>query len=165
MSRPLSLAARRAAFAQETDSDFILLCTISHPDLEEPIRVANDIVPEDADRNRIITSRGGDFVCYPYEVDLPADDGESVSRVTIVIDNVDRDVVKSLRTIQGPCDVALEVVLSANPDLVEAGPFDMTLVSVDYDAVTVSGELAFEDILTTAFPGDAYTPDAYPGLH
>jgi len=162
--RSLSATARQAAFAQETDTVWVLLCTISHLALDEPIRVANDLVPATATGERVLISRGESFVCYPFAVDLPADDGDSVSRVTIVIDNVDREIIRKLRSIQGPCQVALEVVLSSTPDLVEAGPFVMTLVAADYDALTISGELAFEDILTLPFPGDSYSPADYPGL-
>lgn len=162
--RSLSETARQAAFAQESEAAWILLCTISHASLEQPIRVANDLMPTNANGESVLVSRGEPFVCYPFSVDLPADDGDSVSRVTIVIDNVDREIIQKLRSIQGPCQVALEVVLSRTPDLVEAGPFVMTLVAADYDALTISGELAFEDILSLPFPGDSYSPADYPGL-
>lgn len=160
----LSAAARQAAFAQETGAAWLLLCTISHPSLADAIRVTNDLVPTTAAGDRVLISRGREYVCYPFTVDLPADDGDSVSRVTLVIDNVDREIVRTLRSIQGPCQVSLEVVLSSAPDLVEAGPFVMTLIAADYDALTISGELAFEDILSLPFPGDSYSPADYPGL-
>ena len=63
-----------------------------------------------------------------------------------------------------PLAVALEVVLAASPDTVEAGPFNMTLVSAEYDAFVVTGELAFEDVLNEPFPGHSYIPSEYPGL-
>jgi len=165
MSRPVSGLARRAMFAQETSEVFTLLCTIDHAELAEPIRVASDVVPEDVNGARLIPSRGNDFVCYPYEVDLPADDGESISQVTITIDNVDREIIRKLRAIHSPCAVTLEVVLTSSPDTVEAGPFEMTLKAVEYDALTISGTLAFEDFLTQAYPADTYNPADYPGVH
>ena len=163
--RTLSATALRAAFRQETDSVFLLMLTLSHPGLAAPIRVVNDLVPEDINRARVIMSRGHQFVCYPFQVDLPSDDGESISRVTLQIDNVDREIIRTLRATQGACAVTLEVVLAEHPDLVEAGPYNMSLISVDYDAVTILGELAYEDILGQKYPSDAYTPDDYPGLH
>jgi len=165
VSRQLSQAARRAVFAQETEEVFTLLATISHDELAEPIRVANDVVPEDANGARLIPSRGANFVCYPFDVDLPADDGESISQVTITIDNVDREIIQKLRAIHSPCAVRLEVVLTSSPDIVEAGPFEMTLKQVEYDALVISGTLAFEDFLTQAFPADTYNPADYPGVH
>ena len=77
---------------------------------------------------------------------------------------MDREIVKSLRAIQAPLSVALEVVMASSPDTVEAGPFNMTLVAAEYDALTVAGELAFEDVLNEPFPGHSYIPSEYPGL-
>jgi hypothetical protein len=72
--------------------------------------------------------------------------------------------VKSLRTVSSPLAVELEVVMASSPDIVEAGPFNMALVTAEYDALTVNGELAFEDVLNEPFPGHAYVPGDYPGL-
>ncbi len=156
MSRTLSQAARQAVNAQETDEVFLLLLTLDHEDLAVPIRVVNNT--ED------VVSRGDTFIAYPFEIALPDEDPDSVARVTLRIDNVDREIVKNLRAISSPLSVGLEVVMAASPDTVEAGPFNMTLVSAEYDALTVTGELAFEDVLNEPFPGHSYVPSEYPGL-
>lgn len=156
MSRSLSLAARRAVNAQETAEVFLLLLTLDHPDLAEPIRVVNNLEP--------IISRGHSFVAYPFEIALPDEDPDTVARVTLRIDNVDREIVRSLRSITSPLSVSLEVVMAASPDTVEAGPFNMTLAAAEYDALTVTGELAFEDVLNEPFPGHSYVPGEYPGI-
>ena len=41
MARDVSLTARQAIYAQETDEAFIVLLTIDHAELSDPIRVAN----------------------------------------------------------------------------------------------------------------------------
>lgn len=164
MPRNLSPAARRAMFAQESDSVWCLLVTLSHPALAKPIRVVNDIVPADENGDMYVMSRGEKFVCYPFEVDLPADDGESVSQVSISIDNVDREIVDNLRAIKTPPTVALEVGLAESPDVIEAGPYTMSLVSAEYDALAITGELAFEPILSASAVSGRYTPAEYPGL-
>ena len=151
-----SQAARQAINAEATEQVFLLLLNIDHEDLAEPIRVVNNT--ED------ITSRGDLYAAYPFEIALPGEDPESVARVSLRIDNVDRQIVQSLRAVQAPLAVALEVVLAASADTVEAGPFNMTLVSAEYDAFVVTGELAFEDVLNEPFPGHSYIPSEYPGL-
>ena len=156
MSRTLSQAARRAVNAQETDAVFLLLLTLDHEDLAEPIRVVNN--------TQDVASRGDTYIAYPFEITLPDEDPESVTRVTLRIDNVDREIVKNLRATTSPLSVGLEVVIAASPDTLEAGPFKMTLVSAEYDALTVTGELAFEDVLNEPFPGHSYVPSEYPGL-
>jgi hypothetical protein len=55
-------------------------------------------------------------------------------------------------------------VLADTPDMVEAGPFAMTLSEADYDAGQVTGILVFEDILSEPFPGDSFIPSTHPGL-
>lgn len=156
MPRALSLAARRSLTAETTDELWLLLLTIEAEGLSEPIRVVND--RED------LFSRGQRFLAYPFEIDLPGDDGETVARVTLRIDNVDRRIVEPIRTATGLPAVTLEVVRRAEPDAVEAGPFVMAIVEARADALTVEAECVFEDVLSAAFPAGQYTPADYPGL-
>lgn len=156
MSRPVSAAAKRAMFAQETEEAFLMLLTLDHDDLAVPIRVVNNSVD--------IPSRGENFIAFPFVVDLPSDGDDGVSQVTLQIDNVDREIVDSLRAISTAPTVTLEVVMGSTPDVVEAGPFDMTLVEADYDILVVRGLLVFEDILNEPYPAERFTPDKYPAL-
>lgn len=156
MPRALSLAAKQSLTAQETAEIWLLLLTIDAVGLAAPIRVVND--------RQNVTSRGNEFVGYPFEIDLPGDSAETVQRVTLRIDNVDRVIVASLRLVQEPPTVTLEVIRRADPDTVECGPFVMTLAEARYDAQTVEGECVFEDVLNAAFPAHTYNPADYPGL-
>ena len=61
MSRTLSQAARQAINAEATEQVFLLLLTIDHEDLAEPIRVVNN--------TETITSRGELYVAYPFVVE------------------------------------------------------------------------------------------------
>jgi hypothetical protein len=152
----VSSRARKALFAQETDEVFLPLLTITHASLTTPIRVVHN--PQN------ITSRGNLFVGYPFDMELPPADPDQPPRLRLTIDNIDRDIVASLRTLSTPPGVTLEVVLAATPDTVEAGPYVMTLTGVDYDALTITGDLAAEDVLAEPYPGDAFTPAKFPGL-
>lgn len=156
MSRPLSSTALKAAFASETGELWLTLFTVDHPQLTEPIRVVCD--------THDIVSRGDTYIGCPFQFDLPADDGESVPRVTVRIDNVDRQIVANLRAVSSSPTVTMEVILASQPDVLEAGPFVMTMKTATYDALVVEGELGFEDVLTTAYPADTYTPSLAPGL-
>jgi Domain of unknown function (DUF1833) len=152
-----SQALIAAVFKQETDEAFIPLLTIAHPDLEEgPIHVCLNSVD--------IISRGDTYIAYPFEIDLPNQDPEQPSRVTLTIDNVDRNIVAALRELEGAPTVTLEVVLASDPDIVEAGPHGFTLRNANYDILQIDGELAFEDILNEPFPAESFTPATHPGL-
>jgi hypothetical protein len=156
VSRTVSAAARQAVNAQNTDEVFLLLLSLDHDELAEPVRVVNN--------TENITSRGNLFVAYPFEVNLPDEDPDQLARVQLRIDNVDRVIIDSLRAITDPVTVSLEVIMASSPDTVEAGPFSMSLVSASYDTLLVTGDLVFEDVLNEPFPGGTYIPSDYPGL-
>lgn len=154
--RTLSSAAQAAITAAQTGEAFLVLLALSHPQLAAPIRVTSDAVA---------TVSGGDtFSPFPFTVQLPAERGDRLAGATLVIDNVDRSVVTALRSIGSGPTVTLKVVLASSPNTVEAGPFVYTLKNAKYDALTVEGELAFEDILNEAFPGASFVPFSHPGL-
>lgn len=156
MSRTLSLAARQALTAAETDELFLICLTIGDGYLPAAIRVVNDTLPLDR--------AAGTFLAFPFEVDLPDDDAETLKNVKLRIDNVDRSIVASLRGIQRVLPVVVEVVRRAEPDVVEAGPFALSLLSATYDALVVEGDLGFEDVLNAKFPADDFSPASHPGL-
>lgn len=156
--RTVSPAALRAMLAQETGEVFLICLTINHPTFTTPYLLVND--------QRPLTRTAGIFESFAFDVALPAEQDDQVPQVTLTIDNLDRKVLQSIRTIGAPRpSVALEVVLASTPNTVEAGPFNFAILSVTYDAMTIQGVLGFEDdLLNTAFPGDTYTPTNSQGL-
>jgi hypothetical protein len=154
--RSLSLTARLAINAQETDQVFLLLLTISHAGLAAPIRVAHN--------SQDVVSRGETFLAFPFQITLPADRDDQLSKVQLTIDNIDRQLVQAVRTLDSPPSVALEVVLASSPDDLEAGPFGFTLLDAGYDALTVTGALGYEDVLNEPYPGGTFTPNLFPGM-
>lgn len=153
---PLSAKATAALFAQETAEVFLVLLTVEHQDLAEPIRVVNNT--ED------ITSRGHLFVGWPFEVTLPDSDPQQVSRATLRIDNVDRQITAAIRGLTSSPTLTFEVIMASTPDVVEVSFGNMQLESVQYDALEISGELTYENVLIEPYPGDSFTPQNFPGL-
>lgn len=151
----LSAPALAAAFAQETGEAYLFILEISHPSLSEPIRITNN--------HEAVVSNGNTYTPLNFEIDIP-DQGEDVPNVTVKIDNVDRVIVDNIRAINSPPTFSLSVVLSSTPDIIEAGPFEMRLSDVEYDAFVVSGRLMFEDILTEPYPAGSFNPPSFPGL-
>lgn len=157
MPRTLSDAARTSLFAAETDKVWLVLLTIDHVSLATPIRVVRD--------ERDLVSRGNTFVGFPFDIDLPLDAAGQVSSVPLSIDNVDRTITDAIRAMgSDACSITLEVVVHDSPDVVEAGPFLMTMVEVDGDAMRITGTLSFENILAEPFPARSFTPASHPGL-
>src|SRR5512134_883732 len=125
MPRTLSAAAKAAIHAAQTAQVFLMLLTISHPSIVA-LRLVNDM--------QDITSRGNLYQRFPFALTLPDESDDRLATVQLSVDNVDRQIVQAVRTIQSPATATLEVILASAPDVVEAGPFDFTLRSVEYDA-------------------------------
>ena len=131
-------------YAQETEEVFVLLLEVSTTG--EPIRVALDsenldtkLTVDGTDTHSTAVTFAGGY----FGIELPEEAGENISTVRLTIDNVDRAIVAAIRS---------------------AGPYYLTLESASYDAMTVTGELAFEDVTNRRYPAHEYTPSNTPGL-
>lgn len=157
MPRALSDRMVRAAMAQQTGEALVCLLTLAHDSFAAPIRVT------DAGQN--LTSRGLEFQQFPFFPSFPRDTEDAPPRVKLTVCGVSREIVRALREIpSGLVRVTIEVVLLDTPDVVEYGPLEFDLAEVRYDAFTIEGTLAFENILNEPFPGDAMTPGRFPAL-
>jgi hypothetical protein len=155
MSRALSSRAIASGNAQQTSEVWLVLLTISHPDLLEPVRVVNN--------NENITSRGNEFIAFPFEIDLPGEDPDMPSKARLRIDNLDRRIVNIIRSITSPPSISLEVILASYPDVVEIGFEGLVMREVEYDAQAVTGDLVYESIFTEPITS-TMTPSRFPGL-
>jgi len=161
--RTVTASAAQAMFASMTSDAFYLLLTINHSSLPAPIRIynANEF---DNGVPKILVSRGYSFVAFPFNITLPEEGSDSPPQVTLSICNVDRSITNALRSIATRMSVTLEVVLSESVSTVEAGPFTMKMVNVTYDALTISGTLTYDSILSESFPKNRMDVTLFPGL-
>lgn len=154
--RQQSAAAVNAMLSQETDEVFLSCLRIEHPELPEPLCFVNS-------RENLVHNNE-QYFGFPFRIDLPDDDAESLPEISLTIDNVDRQIVEVLRGISSPPTVSHFVVMAGTPDEIEAGPFDMTLREADYNSTTVTGKLVWEDFLNLKYPAHDYAPANFPGL-
>jgi hypothetical protein len=156
MPRTLSAAATAAIHAQETGEVFLFLITIAHESFTPTLRFVNNTVS--------ITSRGEVYEAWPFALNLPDEREEAIPTVQIAIDNIDRRIMEGIRALPTAPTINLEIVLASSPDTVEAGPFPFTLRGVEYDALVITGTLAYEDILNEPAMAFSFTPRYFPGL-
>ena len=156
MSRTLSLSARQALFSAETGDAFLILLTLSHPSLIDPIRVSSDAVDT--------LSRTLLFTAFPFDLVIPDDTQGTGPRARLVIDNIDRSIVSALRGITSAPSALIEIVRTADPDTVEASFPDFKLTNVVYDALSVSGDLTVEDFTAEPWPQAVFSPANFPGM-
>lgn len=156
MSRDLTSLTRQAIYAAETGDAFLILLTIDHDDLEQPIRVTSDAVETE--------SRGDTFTPFPFDLILPDDLDDRSPRARLVIDNIDRQIVMAVRNLSSSPNVLIEIVRAADADTVEAQFVDFKLTTVAYDVHKVEGNLTIEDFTAEPFPAAVFSPSLFPGL-
>lgn len=153
--RNLSPVAVASMMAQETGEVWLVLLTIEHGALSEPIRVVNNL--ED------IASNGNNFIGCPFEIELPGQDTQRASAARLRIDNVDREIVNSVRAITTPAEVTIQIILASQPDTIEVQYDGLVLRNVQWDGAFVTGDLVAEDIFSEPIC-TMMTPSAFPGL-
>lgn len=152
-------------YAQETESVFIVLLTLSSDDLAEDILIASDpyeLLPTANVRG--VVSNGLEYIFIPFEITLPKDDSTGVVTAGITIDNVARDVIDQARSVRSPINVRIQVVLSDDVDAVELDYDYFKLTNVRYTTTTVTGQLTLDYWELEPFPSGRFTPSYFPGL-
>lgn len=172
--RRLSLNARMMQDDLVSDQIYVVLIEIDHPELPRPIRLSTD----NADRIQAdppiygtrSSWRGANPITDPYlwivaSALLPGDQDDTPAAATIALENLDREMVRLVRSFTAPATVAMAVVLAATPDQVEAEWTDLRIVSADTDAGEVLLSISREQIEMEYFPSGRMTRDRFPGLH
>jgi len=156
MSRNLSLTTLRAIHGQETQEVFIVLLTIDHDDLVAPIRVCGNDVD--------MISRGESFLAYPFELKLPDDNDNQAPRAHLTIDNVGQQIIQTIRLIRSAPTVLIEIIRAADADIIEAQFPDFKFVNIQYNALTIQGDLTVENFTAEPFPAGQFTPSEFPSM-
>lgn len=156
MSRTTSAALKAALYAAECTDEFIVLLTLDHADLEEPIRVNSSGVD--------VVSRSNSFLAYPFNLTMPDDTGDRPSRAKLSIDNIDRVIVQTMRELTSAPSMLIEIVRAADLDTVEASFPDFLFVNISYDHLAVEGELTLEEFMNEPYPQGIFSPNYFPGL-
>lgn len=164
MTRRLSNDALAAIFAQETDKVFYQLLTLTPRDEGfEPVYVFNSSETEEGEP-KVIKHNGHDYIAFPFRINVPGEGEDASTELSLSIANVDRSLTETIRKIVKPIDVTLEIVLADHPDIVEAGPWQMTLESVTVDALQIEGSLIVDRFLDEPFTADRMDATIFPAL-
>lgn len=161
MSRTLSPVATESTNDESTAEVWLVLLTIRHPTLVEPIRVVNNF--DDITSADPITHEDREFIGLPFEVALPGEEDDQPVAATIRVDNVDRQIVAALRELTSPPMADIEVVLASQPNVIEIAFYDFTIRVAEYDSLEITAQLTFEQIFTEPVAVDM-TPQRVPGI-
>jgi len=159
VSRNLSPTTEQALYDEETGEVIATLITISHADLNDPIRLT--------DNGEDVTYNGNTYMHFPYRIQLPRDEDEaSGSLAHVEVDAVDRRVVEAIRNISGVPDFDLIVANISDPNspTVEVEWPTFSLANARYDSTSVKGDLVLEVLTEEPFPADKQDPSRFPGM-
>lgn len=171
--RQVSLNARLAQDAADSDEIYVVLVHITHPDIDEPVRLSTDnterLSLEPLMYGTRSTWNGSDPATEPYLFVLastlvPSDLNDAPSAATLILENVDNDIAKVLRSTTRPGNVSIAVVLASSPNLIEAEWTGLRMVSAGGDVSEVRLEISREEIEQERSPGHRMTKDFFPGL-
>jgi hypothetical protein len=152
----LSDKLKKQLYDPVQDDPLLFLVEMTHTGWANPVYYVNN--------NEDIISNGKTYKAMAFELTLPQDDGETLPRIVLEIDNVSLDIIEQIRSVTNPIDVNLIGVLASNPDYVELDYSELSITSITYDAQKISGELIFVDFLNQRIPGNTYSPVTHPGL-
>lgn len=167
MPRMLSLNARRAMTAERTGEVPVVLVTIEHPELPEPIRLSSDPTERLSSEPLIYgtRSRGAEYLFVAMSAPLPSETESAPPNAQIVCDNVDRRIVEMVRSVVSPPPtMTLEICLASDPDTVEEAYEDMVALVADYDVGQVTINLGVESFVSEPYPSVTFNPTRFPGL-
>src|SRR5208283_2793571 len=99
--RSPSATSLTALLAQETGEVFILLATITHPLLANPINICSDTKP--------VISSGVWYAGWSFNIQFPADDVTKPPAVNVTIDNIDPSIGAALQSIVGAVAALIEL--------------------------------------------------------
>ena len=151
-----SNAFKLACLEQNTDEVFLWLLTIEHAASSTVFRLVNNLDP--------ITSRGNEYMAFPFQFVLPEDDGETLPTIQISVDNVSLELIEIIRTYGTGISITSEIILASAPDTVEYAIEDLTLVDATYDKQSLTLTAQIQDLLNQRFPADDFLPRTFSGM-
>ncbi len=172
--RRLSLNQRLAQDAIGSEEIEVALFIIEHPMLDEPVRLSTDNTERLTDDPLAYGTRstwmGSNPITEPFlfviaSAVVPSDLDDAPAAASFVLENVDNDIAKLLRSFTSLATIHMAVVLASSPNLIEAEFQDMKIVSADMDAGEVIIDFSREDIEEEHYPAGRMTKDRFPGLH
>jgi hypothetical protein len=167
MSRTIDADAKAALEAPESADALLAFLTVTHPSLQEPIRVVSDVLD--------YVLGGATYLGLPFEFGILTDI-EGPPQTELRMQNVDQRIGQALLGLNDRAKVTLEIRsssdfdLSQNPRTEIAGGStlyrfaDFDLIDVTVTASDISGRVMLRDYSQEPWPGQRCTQSRMPGL-
>jgi hypothetical protein len=162
----IPLSVRSAMYAEHSWECEVALVTITHADLDAPVRVSSDPTTRlSTEPLRYGTSsRGEEYEHVLMSAIVPDDRKGTPPRVALVLENVGFDVVEVAQSFTDPAIATIELVLASAPDTVIQAYRGLRIVRCTFDEATATFDLSREPFVSEPF-GARQTKNFFPGLH
>ncbi len=167
MERVIAQSLRREIDRQESGEELLVFLTITHPTMDEIIRVVTD--PEN------FTYGGEEYIGFLFDIEFLSD-SDRFPETRLVIQNVDERIGKAIKDLIDPPRVKIEAIPLSEFDTsviprVPLGTPEVAyladklfLIDVEIDALQVSGRLVNWNYSQEVWPGTRATQNRCPGL-
>ncbi len=162
----IPLTVRSAMYAEHSEECEVALVTITHPDLDAPVRVSSDPTERlSVEPLRYGTRSGGnEFEFVMMSAIVPDDRKGTPPRVALVFENVGFDVVEVAQSFTDPATASIELVLASAPNLVIQAYRGLRIVRCTIDESSATFDLSREPFVSEPFSA-RQTKNFFPGLH
>jgi hypothetical protein len=158
--RRISMNARQMQDEVSTDQIYVALFEITHPDMAGPIRLSTDNADKFSEDPLVYctrsTWRGANPITDPYlwtiaSALLPSDMDDAPASASLVLENLDSEMVAICRSVKTPPTVNMAVVLASSPNLIEVEYLDLQILSADIDAGEITLAISRDEIESEPF--------------
>lgn len=150
--------------SQTSDNIFITLVTITHDQLTEPIRVADNVTTVLSTGYDGVVSNSIEYTYIGFKFVLPNLEQDALPTTKFTMDNVNREITAVLQDLEGKADATVELVLSKNPNVVQFRIGGLKLGQVTWDVMQLEADFGVEYFMNEPYPAPRFTPSRFPGL-
>lgn len=170
MARTLSVNMVNAMYAQETGEAVICLMTISHPSFGQTYYVSSDATTRVSTEPLVYktVSNGIDYFYAPLQIKLPDDVEEQAPTTQFMLENVSRDIVARIRSVdtrQGRAKFNIKLVRASAPNTIEIEYPDFDIVNASFNANVVTLTAQIDVMTDEPYPAHTFDPSGFPSLH
>ncbi len=155
MPRQLTPTAVRSLLAENAEEVFLLTVRIFGNGFADILLVNN---LED------IQIGGKTYHAFPMNVILPNESRDKPPLAQIRIDNLDPNIIKTFRTLDGKPNFEIAIRLASTPDIVEIGPITLKSSAADWDDDWIELSLVSKNLLNEPWPARNFSTTKFPGL-
>lgn len=162
----LSTTAKEAMYSQETSEIALFLLTVTHPDLPEQVVGGGDAGTFRFVRDNVNhVSRTKTYYGLPFGLNLPTQSHEEQAKINLTLEGPNAILINTLRSLVGPPNVKIELVLLSDIDTVEEIWFDGQWKDIKWNSDSIVGEIRWADLQDLPWPSDIFDRIRFPGLY